>query len=528
MRRREYAWVAMLASVLTILWTWPLAPSLGSRIVCDPLASSSLESLAHLRTWNFWWVGQAFETGQSPFFCDRIAWPDGAGLAWRPNGFLWAALALPFQRCWGALAAANLSWLASWVVGCLAVYRLSRGLGLRPAAASCALVMGVFWLGGSRSGAGHWGLFADPWPALVWLALGAWLRSAREGGSLQSLVTAAIAGAVLGLSWLSSSAALLPSIFGAGLFLALSPRPDAPAGARRLRSSQLPAGSWLMIPLASVLVSLPLLNALATQRGDWSAGSPAGGGLVGIKAVTLLGLALFGCRSGAAARRWFLIGVASGLMALDPGSLITRIGAGLGSWNGLYVREAFASWAVLPLALSAALGLERLARAFRPARAVELAAPVLALAGLLPCWRTAQLSIPAAVQAMARSGSSGTVAFLPLAAGAHASQTWQSIHRQPVLGSPAGLSRSRADRWRATASDLFAAALGRDGASPLGLEIDLERHGVRHVLMRAGDEATVRLSGVLDRMNLWERAEGDEQLQWWRLLAEQATVLESR
>ena len=72
--------VILAYTVLAVISTWPLFTHLGTHIT-DHFGDGAL----HL--WNSWWVGQALAEGRSPFFTDRIFYPNGVSLI--TQNFAW-------------------------------------------------------------------------------------------------------------------------------------------------------------------------------------------------------------------------------------------------------------------------------------------------------------------------------------------------------------------------------------------------------------------------------------------------------
>ena len=96
-------------TALAVIGTWPLVTHLSTHIT-DHFGDGAL----HM--WNSWWVGQALAEGQSPFFTDRIFYPNGVSLV--THNFAWfhilpALLLAPFLN---DIAAYNVAVLINLVL----------------------------------------------------------------------------------------------------------------------------------------------------------------------------------------------------------------------------------------------------------------------------------------------------------------------------------------------------------------------------------------------------------------------------
>jgi len=89
----------LVATAITALATWPLAPNLFG---LTRLTDSTVDDFIYY--WNDWWVHRAlFVRHQNPLFCDEIFHPNGHSLAATPLAMSMALLSLPFQAALGSL-----------------------------------------------------------------------------------------------------------------------------------------------------------------------------------------------------------------------------------------------------------------------------------------------------------------------------------------------------------------------------------------------------------------------------------------
>jgi len=80
----------LLLMVLTVLMTWPIAGRIGTHI-----PGSEGDAWEHL--WTFHWVRNSLLSGRSPFFTERIFYPQGTSLT--SHNIAWVNIAawLPLQ-----------------------------------------------------------------------------------------------------------------------------------------------------------------------------------------------------------------------------------------------------------------------------------------------------------------------------------------------------------------------------------------------------------------------------------------------
>ena len=84
MRARDALIAAGVFAALSLLWTRPLPWSIGDVLPYDSRFADPSSARANVWVWDFWWVRTALAEGRTPFFCDRVFWPDGAPLGAHP------------------------------------------------------------------------------------------------------------------------------------------------------------------------------------------------------------------------------------------------------------------------------------------------------------------------------------------------------------------------------------------------------------------------------------------------------------
>ena len=274
------------------------------------------------------------------------------------------------------------------------------------------------------------------------------------------------------------------------------------AAARRTELAETP-GSQAPGPMRTAGVEAP---APSRQPSPW-------------KLAPLLALAALGARRVRAARYWITVAVLLGVLAWLPEILA-------GAWSRrtaalfevVWVPQAFWPWVLLAACLSAGWGLEALlGREARGRWPGPIVAALLLVGAVWPLPRSARVEPGAAVSAIAARAGEGAVAWFPVPDGPHRSQTFQARHGKPTLTSPSSAGPPLwPRRWRESGSDLLSMASGEAPATSEGLEVDLERFGVEHVLVRRGAfERADEIYRVLDGMDRWERGSTDGGYDWW-------------
>ena len=560
MRKRETLVVAAVALVVAVVTTWPLAAEMGSRVPHDPRFQPATGADMHIWLWDYWWARQVVERGVDPFQCDLIFHPWGHTLALHTHGFLWGLLSVPLQWLGGLPFALNGTLLLQFALTAAAVWALARELGLGRAGAGLAAFAWTFSPYFVQKGLEHVVLSASPWPPLLVLFLLRWMNgSARFGGDLRSTRLAALAcGLVVGLALLTSLITLPYVLLLAALVAVVAPARDADAVRGSRAGLGLPS-AWLLAAVAALLVGLPWIVNLAEHwsalsgaagrsqlyhprlvdfvtpsglhpafAGNGAAAPPAGasyGGLrnedsalyVGLATLVLAGLALV---REPRARRWGLVALPLFLLAWDPGpdpeGWLSSLYRSASAFELLRVPARIAPFALLPLALLAGFGFDRLVRG--GARGVALtAAGLLAFEFWTGPYPTMKFPRPEAARAIALCEGDGAVASLPFAPGANVAMSWQTVHGKPVLSSYVARSDPEPfENWRAIVPDLVRLALGESLAPPGVIALDLDAADVDHVLVRADSMNDPELLyDILDEMEGWERAATTDGVEWW-------------
>ena len=199
--RDELPWLALFVP-LALLFTWPLAAQLTSRLAGD--AGDNWQTL-----WGFEWVRRALLAGRSPFFTRELWHPDGATLVFQTFDLPDALLAIALRALFGPWTTFNLVVLGAFAGSGASMYALGRATGAsRPAAflSGCAYTFSTYHFGHSL---GHLHLVAMQWLPLYVLAFVRLLERARwrwavAGGALLWLCSLA--------SWYDLPAAFVLSV----------------------------------------------------------------------------------------------------------------------------------------------------------------------------------------------------------------------------------------------------------------------------------------------------------------------------
>lgn len=183
---RAGRWLALFVAA-AIVWTWPLARHLGSRIPHDP--GDSL-----LNIWLIWWNARAvpFTTG---WWSPPVFFPLPGTLALSEHLAGLAPLTSPLQWAGaGPVAAYNVAFILSFALSGFCAFLLVRRLAGGRAEASClpsagpgvaelaALVAGlVYGFGPYRAGQlAHLQVLTSQWMPLTLLAMHAWMTGGRR------------------------------------------------------------------------------------------------------------------------------------------------------------------------------------------------------------------------------------------------------------------------------------------------------------------------------------------------------------
>lgn len=570
MRARELALVFLSALGLAVVWTWPLAADLGSRLPYDARFVPPSGSDTHIWAWDFWWARRAVSDGPGgdlPFDCHLIWAPLGHGLALHTHAFLWGILSMPLQFAFGLTAALNLFVLLLCAAAAAATWALVRHVGCSRPASALAAFAWAFSPYFAQKSLEHLCYAANPWPPLFALALIAWARA--DQAPWKPAFGAGVVGGALLLT--EPVTAIYAGLMGLGVLL-LAPRlladvPGArdvpnPSGRRGLCSprawivalaSALAIGAPWILPAVRELAAMaavgdaaalardqlyhPRLADFVTPSGlhpwfeglgaaapietaGWSGARPENAGLyVGLSILTLAAIAL--ARS-PAARAWLALATLFALLCWDPGPEPSGwISSALRELPGgqiLRVPARAFPFMHLAVVVAAALGFDRLRRSMKGR------GWALACAGLLAIefWNgpvtTMDARAPAAVRAIADEAGDSGVCVLPFAGGSHVGMSWQTVHEKPVPWSYVARADPAVVRQLSSrARDLAALAAGEPITDPAALALDLEHLGIGHVLaLRAEFQSPEQLDQILDAMPGWQREPDADGVSWWR------------
>ena len=137
--RRYAPLLAIIIYAVFAAWlTWPALGQLGSAIPGN-------EGDAFVHLWTYDWVKDSLLTGQSPFFTQRLFYPQGVELYTHNFAWLNIALWLPLQALIGGAAAYTIVYLAVLVFNGAATYFLLRHLTRNEAAAFLAGFIVTGW-----------------------------------------------------------------------------------------------------------------------------------------------------------------------------------------------------------------------------------------------------------------------------------------------------------------------------------------------------------------------------------------------
>lgn len=520
--------VLALGAALSLWSSWPAALHVADgRLPYDQGRSSALRAGGLRSAWQLWQIEEACAAGRSPLEAQGVAVAGGE----LPRGELplLTGLALsPVTRMHGPATAVAVAELAVPALAFAAAFLLARSAGARALAAFGAGYAYAFSPASVHGALQGLEGMSGPLAPLFLLSVLAWMGAGGERARLRCCLCAAGAGLLLGLELLAAAHVALLLLFVLVAAALAAPRlahpapgPSARAGLARpaglaafalalgatllASAALLPSARWTFdlfagaargFPsLADVLLP-PALHPLAGRAKDFDL----------FPGLVLSGLAVFALVREPRARRFLLCAV---LLAPMP-------------WWGIAAPEPAFGLVLLPLAVTAALGLETLLASGRrrPAQAL-----LLALAFELLTVEPARIpaGTPEAVRrlaALAEAGPQraepGAVAVVGHVGGPHAALLWQTEHHLPVLFGGAELESAELRRFRQRSPELFELLHGRAGSDPAALALDLELLDVEHVLLPAANDADqAALVLHLDEMEGWERADTHDGLAWW-------------
>ena len=181
---RSHALVILAYSLLTLLFTYPLAWHLSSYVV-------GLEVDAEEYMWSFWWMRKAvLELHANPYFTNWLYYPRGVSLYFFASNPLHAFLSIPFQLLFGLIAAYNLMALLAFALSGYTMYLLAHEMtGSRRAAFVAGVLFAFAPTQVFHLEVGQPNLNAVEFLPLFVLCVWRWLR----GGGLRWLLGAVIA-----------------------------------------------------------------------------------------------------------------------------------------------------------------------------------------------------------------------------------------------------------------------------------------------------------------------------------------------
>jgi hypothetical protein len=578
-RWAELLWVLFGALACALIWTWPLCTELDSVYPFDArFTPSPRGSDTHQYLWNLWWVRQALESGQDPFWCPLIFHPRGHSLALHTHAFACGLASWPLQQLCGMPAAYNLIGLLGTVAAAGAAYALGRALGLGRVASALLAFSWAYSPYFQQKAQEHLSYAAHPWPPLLLLALLRW-RRAVDGAPAH--LAALCCGAIAGLALLTDPIGCAWLLVLGALFAWIAPdrvRAAQLVGAASTATARERALRWVrglaLAALAFALVGAPYLRALwhelasladfdgpdllgrgqiyHAQLSDFvhpsglhplfrglGAGAPLEGAQwPGARAETssltlgcfVLLAAAVGAWFDSRARRALCVALPLFLLCWDPGpdpeGWLSALYRQLPGLDALRVPSRAFACLHLPVCLAAAVGAEQLLQRERGRGRGRMLVALLCALGVFEWWRVAPdlapWSVPSAVSRIARDPGQGAVCVLPFRPGSYVSMSWQTVHGKPVTWSYiARVHPGAIEAWRAESPQLFAFAIGEALPDVAALARELDALEIDHLLVPLDElENPERITGVLDRLSGWEQMPADAaespSLGWWR------------
>jgi hypothetical protein len=335
---------ALLAYIaLTIALTWPLA----LRWTTDLPGGAHKDGLedAYQNVWNLWWMHEALARPTNPLITDRFFYPEQPNLYYHTLSPINTLLAVPITALWGPIAGFNAVAFLSCVLGALGMWWLAYD---RTHAHAAALLAGIVYAFSPFHMAalitdGQLQIVALHWLPFYVLFL---LRAAEQGGKHNGL----LAGLFLVLNaWTDWYYTLFLLIFTAGYAAWRLLARTRDWHARRTLVARLAAigalfalgAAPLLVPMLieatratymniypaddpeRLVIDLLALVLPARQHPWWGAAPWDWGVQIDVNrrfylGAVALGLAVFGALRCPAARRWGVIALASGVLALGP------------------------------------------------------------------------------------------------------------------------------------------------------------------------------------------------------------------
>lgn len=453
---------------LALLWTWPLALSLGDSVI----QKGALPVDAGQGVWNLWWARSTLLRGENPFVTAHLFYPEGLNLFYQTLSLPNALSAWPVLAWAGPVAAFNVVTLISFALGGYWAFRVGRALGAStPAALLAGFVFAFTPYHVQRVWSGPMELIAIHWLALYALLL---LRALarRTAGSILAAGLALFV-VTLASQYYGLYAAVYTAAHGALAALLAPPRArlaslGSAAGvgvvwAALLIPSLLLAGGlgdvaledWYArqvyhsVALADLIVpniQHPLWGpaAAAWQGRVHPFGLEAGAGL-GLGALILTGVALW--RRRAEAWPWALLALLMLILAMGPQIRLTAAESPVpgpflildlaGPFRNSSRPAIFVALMLLPAAALAALGFDALrpqASAPRPQPLPLLLAGLLIFESLVAPWPLMRLRASPEQAAMNADAEPGAVLELPPRLNDSQGLLAQICHGRPLMG----------------------------------------------------------------------------------------------
>ncbi|QDU66938.1 hypothetical protein [Engelhardtia mirabilis] len=538
-------WGLIVALVLAVGLSWPLAVSGAGSVQAHPLGESSATASGHVLAWGLWSAGGP----SGPFVERRVASPGGVFLGDGEHGAVWRLVGSELASIVGVHQAANLLTLSILMASGVLAYLVARRLRLSRIQ---SILAAVLWVASpaliERGLASHAGLAPPTVPAAALLAaalvrlrrplaaamalgvVGAFAAAAGEGTALAAALAAA-AGA-----WFARPAMPRvtggPTVVALGLTLALSTTlaaalwldwardealgsaagPDAVALVDGPAESPGVGGGWPSSalperigsapidrrPIAGPSPFHPLTRLLVTGHPEGGTGQPA----ERKRPAPALGLAaiLLGAVVVLRVPTWRRPAIV-GLVALSVAALA----------RSLWLEAAVLPLATLTMALVAARGVAAIR-----SRPIAMAIGGLALleAVALP-WPLQRWAPSSNLEQLAASPVPGAILDLPVRAGSQAAHSRQVIHQRstPLALFPerSGGSLEALVRRAPSVGHLL---LGQVPPEPEQLAAELEWVGVGHLMAEKGALLPAMVD-ALDALPGWERAPDDAVVHWW-------------
>lgn len=453
---------------LALVWTWPMALSLGDSVI----QKGALPVDAGQGVWNLWWARGALLRGANPFVTEHLFYPQGLNLFFQTLSLPNALAVWPVLAGAGPVAAFNAVTLLSFALGGYWASRFARALGASaPAALLAGFVFAFTPYHIQRVWSGPMELIAIHWLALYALLLLRALARRTPGSVLAAglaLFVATMASQYYGLY-----AAVYTAAHGALAALLAPPR----ARARTLGAAAGVGAVWAALLVPSLLLagglgevaledwyerqvyhSVALVDlvvpniqhplwgpaAAAWQGRVHPFGLEAGAGL-GLGALILAGAALV--RRWAAAWPWALLALLMLLLAMGPQLRLTAAESPVpgpflildlaGPFRNSSRPAVFVALMLLPAAALVALGLDalRAAPAPRGPRPLPLLlAGLLVFESLAAPWPLMRLRAAPELAALNAGPEPGAVLELPPRLNDSQGLLAQICHGRPLMG----------------------------------------------------------------------------------------------